>query len=101
MMEGLIPNKHDVYASPATRHTLAKLHKLPSAEKKNQVPELQRALAVENIATNYVSKGNQENMVQALRKLSNPNATNEESMPLLRNPKDKPRARLTQQRTVP
>ena len=56
MMEGLRPNNHDVYASPAIRHTLTKLHKLPSAEKKNLVPELQRALAVENIAANYVSR---------------------------------------------
>ena len=78
MMDGLKPNKHGVYASPAIRHTLTKLHKRP---KKNLVPELQRALAVENIATNYVSSGNQEDMVQALRKLSTPNATNEESMP--------------------
>ena len=63
MMEGLKPNKHGVYASPAIRHTLTKLHKLPSSEKKHLVPELQRALAVENIAANYVSSGNQEDMV--------------------------------------
>ena len=81
MMDGLKPNKHGVYASPAIRHTLTKLHKLPSSEKKNLVPELQRALAVENIAANYVSSGNQEDMVQALRKLSTPNATTDESMP--------------------
>ena len=63
MMDGLKPNKHGAYASPAIRHTLTKLHKLPSSERKNLVPELQRALAVENIAANYVSSGNQEDMV--------------------------------------
>ena len=70
-----------VFASPAIRHTLTKLHQLPTAEKKHLVPELQRALAVENIAANYVSSGNQDNMVQALRKLSNPNASAEDSLP--------------------
>ena len=63
------------------RHTLTKLHHLPTAEKKHLVPELQRALAVENIAAKYVSSGNQDNMVQALRKLSNPNATAGDSSP--------------------
>ena len=62
-MDGLKPNKHGVYASPAIRHTLTKLHKLRSSERKNLVPELQRALAVENIAANYVSCENQEDMV--------------------------------------
>ena len=71
MMEGLQPNKHGVFASPAIRHMLTKLHQLPKAEMKHLVPELQRALAVKNIAANFVSSGNQDNLVQALRKLSN------------------------------
>ena len=53
------------------RNTLTKLHKLPSPDRKTLVPELQHALAVEN----------QEDMVQALRKLTTPSATTEESMP--------------------
>ena len=61
--------------------TLTKLYQLPSAEKKHLVPELQRALAVENIAANYVSSGNQDNMVQALTKISNPSATAGDSSP--------------------
>ena len=81
MMEGLQPNKHGVFASPAIRHTLAKLHQLPTAEKKHLDPELQRALAVENIAANYVSSGNQDNMVQALRKLSNATVSAGDSSP--------------------
>jgi hypothetical protein len=53
MMEGLKRNKNGVFASPA-------VHQMSSADKKNSVPELQRALAVKNIAANFVSSGNQE-----------------------------------------
>ena len=42
---------------------------------------------MENIAANYVSSGNQEDMVQALRKLTTPNATTEESVPPAKKPK--------------
>ena len=74
MMEGLRPNKHGVFASPAIRHTLTKLHQLPTAEK--------NILSLSYIATNLVSSGNQDNMVQALRKLFNATVSAGDSSPL-------------------
>jgi hypothetical protein len=50
-------NKNGNRASPAVRHTIKTLHQLPSADKRRILPELQRALDVENIAENFVSSG--------------------------------------------
>jgi hypothetical protein len=43
--------------------------------RKRLVPELQRALALENIAANYVSSGNQKDMVEELSKLTSATIT--------------------------
>ena len=56
--------------SPAVRHTIKTLHQLTSADKRRILPELQRALVVKNIAANFVSTGNQDAMIQELRKLA-------------------------------
>jgi hypothetical protein len=58
-----------------------KLHQMSNADKKRLVPELQRALAVENIAENFVSGGNQEDLVQELRKRTSTTNTAGESPP--------------------
>ena len=70
MLSGWNPNKNGNRASPAVRHTMKKLEKLPSAERKRILPELQRAMVIENIAANFVSSGNRKDMIQELRKLS-------------------------------
>ena len=68
--------------SPTVRHTLSKLQQLQSSEKEWLVPELQRALAVENIAANFVSSGNKNDMIQELKKIADgENTWNEPSPP--------------------
>jgi hypothetical protein len=82
MLTGWNTNKNGNRASPAVRHTLKKLHQLPSADKKRLLPEPQRVLVVENIAVNFVSSGNQEVIIQELRKLAgNDNIKHELSPP--------------------
>jgi hypothetical protein len=43
-------NKNGNRASPALRHKIKTLHQLPSVDKKQILPELQRSLVVKNIA---------------------------------------------------
>jgi hypothetical protein len=50
MSTGWNTNKNGNRPSPAVRHTIKTLHQLPSADKKQILPELQRVLVVENIA---------------------------------------------------
>jgi hypothetical protein len=54
-VKGLTKNSHGNFASPAVRHTLSKVHHMSNADRKTLVPELQRALAVENIAAKFVN----------------------------------------------
>jgi hypothetical protein len=75
-------NKNGNSASPAVRHTIMTLHLLPSADKKRILPELQRALAVEYIAANFVSSGYQDAMIQELRKLAGNDNSGHEPSPL-------------------
>ena len=70
MLSGWNANKNGNRASPAVRHTMKKLEKLPSSERKRLLPELQRALIVENIAANFVSSENKKDLIQELRKLA-------------------------------
>jgi hypothetical protein len=81
MLTGWNANKNGNRASPAVRHTLKKLHQLPSADKERILPELQRALVVENIAANYVSSGNQKAVIQELRKLAGNDNLGHEAFP--------------------
>jgi hypothetical protein len=70
MLTGWNTNKNGNRASPAAKHTIKTLYQLPSADKKRILPELQRALLVENIASKFVSSGNQDAIIQELRKLA-------------------------------
>ena len=70
MLSGWSSNRNGNRASPAVRHAIKKLEKLPSAEKKRIVPALQKAMIVENIAANFVSSGNSQDMIQELCKLA-------------------------------
>ena len=54
---------------------------MSNSNKTALVPELQRALAVENIAVKFVATGNHENMIQGLRKLSSTASYTELSPP--------------------
>ena len=67
---GVEEKQNNIRASPAVRHTLNKPHQLPTLDKNQLLPELQRALAVENIAANFISSGNQDDMLDELRKLA-------------------------------
>ena len=69
-VKGLTKNSHGVFASPAVRHTLSKVNHMSNSDRKVLVPELQRALAVENIAAKFEANGNHDDMIQGLRKLS-------------------------------
>ena len=60
---------------------MKKLEKLPSAERKRLLPELQRALVIENIAANFVSSGNRDDMIQELRKLADTDTVGKEPSP--------------------
>ena len=73
-IKGLTKNNRGIFASPAVRHTLSKVHNMSNSNKKVLVPELQRALAVENIAAKFVATGNHDDMIQGLRKLSSVSA---------------------------
>jgi hypothetical protein len=81
LIKGLTKNKHDAFASPAVRHTLAKVHHMSNADRKIMVPELQRASAVENIAANFVASGNHEDLVQELLKLTSTATSSGDSPP--------------------
>ena len=80
MLTGWNTNKNGNRASPAVRHTIKTLHQLPSTDKRRILPELQRALVVENIAANFVTSGDKDAMIQELRKLS-ANDDNEKASP--------------------
>jgi hypothetical protein len=88
MLAGWNTNKNGNRASPAVRHTIRTLHQLPSADKRRILPELQRALVVENIAANFVSSGDKNAMIQELRKLSTSDDNDKAS------PQPKKKARL-------
>ena len=61
---------------------MKKLEKLPSAERKRLLLELQRAVVVENKAANFVSSGNRDDMIQELRQLADTDHVGKEpSMP--------------------
>ena len=60
---------------------MKKLEKLPSSERKRLLPELQRALVVENIEANFVSSGNRDDMIQELRKLADTDHVGKEPSP--------------------
>jgi hypothetical protein len=81
MLTGWNTNKNGNRATPDVGHTLKKLYKLPSADKKRVLPELQWTLVVENIAANFVSSGNQDAMIQELRKLAGKDNIGQESSP--------------------
>jgi hypothetical protein len=49
-IKGLTKNNRGIFATPAVRHTLSKVHNMSNSNRKALVPEHQRALAVENIA---------------------------------------------------
>ena len=85
-IKGLIKNNRGIFASPAVRHTLSKVHNMLNSNKKVLVPKLQRALAVDNIAAKFVATGNHDDMIQGLRKLSAV-VTNSESSPPAKKPK--------------
>ena len=57
------------------------LEKLPPAERKRLLPELQRALVVENVAANFVSSGNRDDMIHELRKLADTELVGKEPSP--------------------
>ena len=63
-------NKRGNRASPAVRHALKNVEKLPEAEKKRIAPALRRSMVVENIAAQFVSSGNSQDLIQELSKLT-------------------------------
>ena len=81
MPSGWNPNKNGNRASPAVRHAMKKLEQLPSAERKRILPEIQRAMVVENIAANFVSNGNRKDMIQELYKLADTEPVGQEPSP--------------------
>ena len=81
MLSGWNPNKNGKRASPAVRHALKNLEKLPSVDRKRIVPELKRAMIVENIAANFVSSGNSKDMIQELCKLADTEPVGQEPFP--------------------
>ena len=97
MLTGWNANKNGNRASPAVRHTIKTLHQLPSADKRRILPELQRALVVENIAANFVSSGDKDAIIQELRKLST-NDDNDKASP---QPKKKSKTTSQQQQESP
>ena len=97
MLTGWNTNKNGNRASPAVRHTIKTLHKLPPTDKRRILPELQRALVVENIAANFVTSGDKDAMIQELRKLS-ANDDNDKASPP---PKKKSKTSLPQQQESP
>jgi hypothetical protein len=54
---------------------------MSNADRKALVPELQRALAVENIAAKFVANRNHDDMLQGLRKLSSTSSSGESTPP--------------------
>ena len=81
MLTGWNINKNGKRASSAVRHALKNVEKLPSAEKKRIVPALRRAMIVENIAANFVSSGNSQDMIQELCKLADTEPIGQEPSP--------------------
>ena len=70
MLSGWSKNRNGNRASPAVRHALKNVEKLPEAEKKRIAPALRRAMVVENIAANFVSSGNSQDLIQELSRLT-------------------------------